>query len=148
MGSQGNSRFDAFKLVAGGGELSGTIDPARLPRLGDQVAEAGASVAWRIRGTDDGQGRPALAVTVVGDVPMTCQRCLGTMRQRVAQETLLLLARNEAEGVRLDEASAHEVILASAPVEALAVVEDELLLLLPFAPRHEQDCGADAPPRS
>ena len=147
MGSQA-TRFDAFKLVARGGELSGTIDPMRLPRLGDQVAAAGGSIAWKIRGADDGHGRPALTVTVEGDVPVTCQRCLGTMRQRVAQETVLLLARNEAEVVRLDEASEHEVILASAPVEALAVVEDELLLSLPFAPRHEQGCGADAPPRN
>jgi uncharacterized protein len=147
MGNQA-TRFDAFKLVARGGELSGTIDPMRLPRLGDRVAEAGGSIAWRIRGTDDGHGRPALTVTVEGDVPVTCQRCLGTMRQRVAQDTVLLLARNEAEVVRLDEASEHEVILASAPVETLAVVEDELLLSLPFAPRHEQGCGADAPPRN
>jgi uncharacterized protein len=147
MGNQA-TRFDAFKLVARGGELSGTIDPMRLPRLGGQVAEAGGSIAWRIRGADDGHGRPALTVTVEGDVPVTCQRCLGTMRQRVAQETVLLLARNEAEAVRLDDASEHEVILASAPVEALAVVEDELLLSLPFAPRHEQGCGADAPPRN
>jgi hypothetical protein len=56
-------------------------------------------------------------------------------------------ARDEAEAVRLDGASECEVILASAPIEALAVVEDELLLSLPFAPRHEQGCGADAPAR-
>ena len=146
MGSQ-ETRFDAFKLVARGGELSGAIDPARLPRLGEQVADEGGSIAWRIRGGDDGKGRPALTVSVEGDVPVTCQRCLGTLRQPVAQETVLLLARNEAEVVRLDEASESEVILASAPLEALAVVEDELLLSLPFAPRHEQGCGADAPAR-
>ncbi len=144
MGSQ-ETRFDAFKLAARGGELSGTIDPVRLPRLGDQVAAEGGSVAWRIRGGDDGQGRPALTVTVEGDVPVTCQRCLGTLRQPVSQETVLLLARDEAEVVRLDGASDCEVILAAAPVEALAVVEDELLLSLPFAPRHEQGCAADAP---
>jgi uncharacterized protein len=146
MGSQA-TRFDAFKLVARGGELSGTIDPVILPRVGDQVAAEGGSVAWRIRGGDDGQGRPALTVTVEGDVPVTCQRCLGAMRQPVSQETVLLLARDEAEVVRLDGASEYEVILASAPIEALAVVEDELLLSLPFAPRHEQDCAADAPAR-
>jgi uncharacterized protein len=146
MGSP-QSRFDAFKLVVRGGELAGTIDPARLPRLGERVAAAGGSIAWRIRGGEDGQGRPALIVTVSGEVPVTCQRCLGTMRQPVAQETRLLLARDEAEMVRLDEASECEVVDASAPVDALGLVEDELLLSLPFAPRHEQDCGADAAAR-
>ncbi len=53
------NQVDAFKLAARGGELSGTIDPVRLPRLGDQVAAEGGSVAWRIRGGDDGRdGRP------------------------------------------------------------------------------------------
>jgi uncharacterized protein len=146
MGSQ-EPRFDAFKLAARGGELAGAIDPARLPRCGEQVAAEGGSVAWRIRGGDDGQGRPALTVSLAGEVPVTCQRCLGTLRQRVAQETVLLLARDEAELRRLDEASECEVVLASAPVDAVELVEDELLLSLPFAPRHEQDCGADAAAR-
>jgi uncharacterized protein len=146
MGSQG-PRFDAFKVAASGGELSGAIDPFRLPRLGDRVAEEGGSIDWRIRGGGDRQGRPALTLEVEGEIPVTCQRCLGTMRQRVAQETVLLLARSEAEMVRLDEASDCEVVLASAPLQALELVEDELLLALPFAPRHEQRCGTDAAAR-
>jgi len=143
MGSQ-EARFDAFKLAARGGELAGAIDPATLPRVGGRVADEGGSIAWRIRGADDGQGRPALLVTLEGEVPVSCQRCLGTMSQRVAQQTVLLLARDEAEVVRLDDASEHEVLLASAPVAALDLVEDELLLSLPFAPRHEQECEAVA----
>jgi uncharacterized protein len=146
MGSP-EPRFDAFKLAARHGELSGTVDPARLPRLGERVADEGGSIAWRVRGGDDGHGRPALTVIVAGDVPVTCQRCLGTMRQRVSQQTLLLLARDEAEMMRLDEASDCEVVLASAPVAALDLVEDELLLSLPFAPRHEQGCEADVASR-
>jgi len=146
MGSH-EPRFDAFKVAARGGELSGAIDPFRLRRLGDRVAEEGGSIVWRIRGGGDRQGRPALTVEVEGEIPVTCQRCLGTMRQPVAQETVLLLARSEAEMVRLDEASDCEVVLASAPLQALELVEDELLLALPFAPRHEQRCGTDAAAR-
>jgi len=147
MGSH-EPRIDAFKLAAQRGEVSGTVDPARLPRLEEQVAEEGGRVHWRVRGGDDGQGRPALALTVEGEVPMTCQRCLCTMRQRVAQETLLLIARDEADMVRLDEATECEVVLAAAPIEALTLVEDELLLSLPFAPRHEEECEADDAARS
>jgi uncharacterized protein len=146
MGSQ-EPRFDAFKLAVRGGELSGSIDPAHLPRIGDRIAREGGSVAWRIRGGSDGQERPALTLTIEGEVPVTCQRCLGTMLQRVSQETLLLLARNESEMLRLDDASECEVVLAAAPLDAHELVEDELLLSLPFAPRHEKDCGADAATR-
>jgi uncharacterized protein len=142
-----HTRFDAFKLAARGAELAGSVDPASLPRVGERVAEAGGRLDWRIRGGEDGQGRPALTVMLEGEVPLACQRCLGTMRQGVAQQTTLLLARDDAELVRLDEASEYEVVLAGAPIEALGLVEDELLLSLPFAPRHEEGCGADAAAR-
>ena len=37
---------------------------------------------------------------------------------------------------RDDADSSAEVVLAAAPMEPLALIEDELLLALPFAPRH------------
>lgn len=136
--------LDAFRLASAGEARSGRVDPATLPRLADRVSGPGASVAWTIRGDADAEGRPALTVTIDGSVPLTCQRCLGPVSVAVAQSTLLLLARGEAELVRLDEASEHEVVDASLPLDPLALVEDELLLTLPFAPRHEYECASPA----
>lgn len=102
----------------------------------------GGSIDWQIRGAADEQGRPAIAVQVTGTVPLTCQRCLEPVDAAVAQETLLLLAHDDAELVALDEASEHEVVVASGRLNALELVEDELLLTLPFAPRHEGPCAA------
>ena len=43
----------------------------------------------------------------------------------------------------LDDDDEHEVVLAEAPLEALTLVEDELLLTLPFVPRCERaDCAS------
>jgi uncharacterized protein len=133
-------RFDAFRLAGARGTIEGRIDPSALPRLADRIAGDGGSVGWSIDGTEDVQGRPALDVHVTGRVPLTCQRCLGTMEQPVEQVTRLLLARDEADLVRLDDASEDEVVLARAPLDPVDLVEDELLLTLPFAPRHEPDC--------
>jgi uncharacterized protein len=79
-----------------------------------------------------------MRVSIQGMVPLTCQRCLGALDQPVGQSTTLLLARDDDELVRLDESSEDEVVLANAPLDPLALVEDELLLTLPFAPRHEE----------
>ena len=58
----------------------------------------------------------------------------------------VLLARDDAEAARLDADSESEVIVAAAPLDPLMLVEDELLLALPFAPRHaDGDC---VPPES
>ena len=135
-------RFDAFRLASTRATIEGRLDPSELPRLEDRVADAGGHVDWTIAGTADVQGRPAINVTIAGSVPLTCQRCLGGLDQDIGQSTRLLLARDEAELVRLDDSSEDEVVLASAPLDPLALVEDELLLTLPFAPRHEQGCAA------
>jgi uncharacterized protein len=140
-------RFDAFKLAASHGELKGSIEPDTLERLEDRLADptadaGGGRIDWSIRGDADEQGRPAITVSIEGTVPLECQRCLGLLEQPVQQSTMLLLARNEADLLHLDEASEHEVVLADGPLDPVALVEDELLLTLPFAPRHEASCDA------
>jgi uncharacterized protein len=140
MPSRSDSRFDAFRLSSAARSLTGKTDPATLPRLADQVADGTGEIVWRIVGTKDGQGRPAIAVELDGSVPLACQRCLGTVVVPVAQRTELLLAASEDELARLDADSELEVALANAPLDAQTLVEDELLLTLPYAPRHEGSC--------
>lgn len=135
--------FDAFEVATRGLELSGMVDASDLPRVADQLADGVASLTWRIAGLVDARGRPALEVSLDGAVPLECQRCLRPFSWPVLQRTQLLLARDERELVHLDGDDEHEVIAAAMPQDALALVEDELLLTLPFAPRCERDdCGA------
>ncbi len=144
MSRQDESRFDAFRLSAAGSEIAGSVDPGELPRLADVVEPGRGEIAWRIRGIRDAQGRPALAVELRGHVPLECQRCLGTVDVRVEQRTELLLAHDERELASLDAESELEVALASERLDARTLVEDELLLTLPYAPRHEGNCPAAA----
>ena len=136
--------FDALKLSASGESLTGEVDAADLPRIADRLAtDAGAAkLAWRLVGCREGQGRPALTLTLAGSVPLVCQRCLQPFAAIVDQSTELLLARSEAELARFD-AEEIEVVLATHRLDALTLVEDELLLSLPFSPRHpDGECVA------
>jgi uncharacterized protein len=135
-------RFDAFRLASGRGAVAGTLDARDLPRLADLLAEdAGpAIVGWRIAGGAAADGHVALTVALEGVLPLTCQRCLGRLDWPVAQRTELLLARDDAELARLDADSDGEVIVAAEPLDPAALVEDELLLTVPFVPRHEGTC--------
>ena len=139
-------RFDGFGVAAQHAVIAGDVDAAALPRVADLLAaEPGAAVIkYRITGRADAAGRPLLEVALTGAVPLTCQRCLQPFQWPVEQRTLLLLARDEAELARIDdEDHEHEVVLADAPLDVLALVEDELLLTLPFAPRcPESACAA------
>jgi uncharacterized protein len=144
-----DGRFDGRGVAARRAELSGRVEAATLDRVAELLAADGGDswVDWRITGSADAGGRPALEVSLRGAVPLTCQRCLRAFRWPVEQTTLLLLARDERELARLDgEDHEHEVILAAKPLEAVELVEDELLLTLPFVPRcPEAGCPAVAP---
>jgi uncharacterized protein len=139
-------RFDGFGVAAQRAVIAGHVDAATLPRVADALAEEGgdADIAYRITGGADAAGRPALEVSLSGAVPLTCQRCLQAFQWPVMQTTLLLLARDQRELARIDdEDHEHEAVLADAPLDTMALVEDELLLTLPFVPRcPEADCPA------
>jgi uncharacterized protein len=141
----GSGKFDAFRLAAERGAVEGELDAVALPRVAERLAGDPAPVRWRIEGSADALGRPALAIFLDGRLPLECQRCLGVYHWPVQQRTQVLLARSEAEMTALDNDSELEVVLASAPVDPVELVEDELLLAMPFAPRHPDDeCSAAA----
>ncbi len=130
-------RFAAFDLAARGESLAGQIDATRRDRLVDRLAPktVAAPISWQIVGGHDSGGRPMLTVSLDGSLPLVCQRCLQPFDLHVAQQTQLLLARAEAELEPLDAGEA-EVVLAAEPLDALTLIEDEILLSLPFAPAH------------
>lgn len=143
-GSTSAGRFDALDLAARGEALTGKVDVSRRPRVADRLAPEAISapIAWQITGARDALDRPMLAVTVEGNLPLVCQRCLQPFDAPIAQRSELLLARDDAEFKRLD-AEESEVLPAAAPLDAMTLVEDEILLSLPFAPRHpEGQCPA------
>lgn len=149
-----SGEFDAFDVAHRGASLAGSAKVASMPRAADRLAEATAGaahestdVSWRITGVADAQHRPALDIELHGSMPLECQRCLQTFTWPLEQRTRLLLARNERELEVLDaEDDAFEVILADAPQDALTLIEDEVLLALPFAPRCERpECAGSVP---
>lgn len=139
--------FDALQLAAQRHGFGGTLDARTLPRAAGRLAGDGVvPLVWRVEGTHDAAGRPALEIALEGGVPLECQGCLRVFTWPVRQRTLLLLARDERELARLDDADEHEVVLAAAPLEARGLVEDELLLTLPYVPRcGDGQCAAVAP---
>ena len=129
-------RFDASRLGRERAVMEGSVDAHELPRVGDLLSEGPATIAWRIEGTVDPSGRPALRIGLRGAVMLVCQRCLADFEWPIDQATEVLLARDEAELAALDADSSLEVVLAQGPTDPLTLVEDELVLALPFAPRH------------
>jgi uncharacterized protein len=140
--------IDVGEFAEGAGALEGKVAIASLARLCDLLAERAGEVAYGLRGYLDEDGRPRLRIEVTGRFALRCQRCLEPVVHVVAsqREFRFLPDASHLPDVA-DEAAELDDLPLPAPMRVLDWVEDEILLALPIAPRHEEgECLAPKNP--
>lgn len=96
-------------------------------------------IQWSIRGKKDSAGHRLLQVKLSGPVLMECQRCLKVFSYQVETENTFLVVTDKAElELEDDDPESLERILASRSFNGFDLLEDELILSLPYIARHEQ----------
>jgi len=138
------SVIDSLEFARTGQTLCGSLPIAGLSRLQDSLFDALGKVEFAMRGGHDPRRRPVLTLDISGVLHLQCQRCLGALDYplRLAN-TLLLVSQAEAAAGALDDESV-EWIEAGTELDVAGLIEDEILLSLPYAPRHEEGrCGRD-----
>jgi uncharacterized protein len=135
--------IDGFEFASAGASLRGALAIRDFPRLHDMLARHEGEVAYEVEGVRDEGGRPALRLKVRTRLDLRCQRCLEALPFEVqADEVLVLGTQAEIDAEPADVHAADRVVAAKEmPVREL--VEDELILALPYAPRHA-GCSARA----
>ena len=132
--------INSLDFAGNGREISGEVAIAELPRLQDVLNSTQDMLSYAIRGGMDKQHGYFLDVQVTGTCQLRCQRCLGGMDHLLRLDVRLLL-RNQASLDALDDHAAVEEafdsILAEAHLDVLGLLEEEILLSLPIAPKHE-----------
>jgi len=138
--------IDGFEFASAGATQQGVWPLRDFPRLRDSLASDSGEVAYEINGVRDERGRPSLQVKVRGTLELRCQRCLEPMPLEVDSETVLVLAATLAE-IHADpaDANAPDRVVAGKEMPVRDLVEDELILAVPYAPRHDA-CEARASP--
>jgi uncharacterized protein len=133
--------IDAFEFCRRKERRNGEIAVSKLPRLAEETTDQTGSIQWSLEGGKDTLGRPMLLMSVSGTVQLMCQRCLSPMRFDIASMANLILAKDEAEAdeieLTLDDDDAFDVIVGSAAMNILDLVEDDVLLAIPSSPKHE-----------
>lgn len=137
--------IDGFEFASAGATQQGVWPLSDLPRLRDMLASDEGEVAYRVQGTRDEHGRPALQLHVEGTLQLRCQRCLEPLPFAVKADDLLVLAATLSE-IHAEPTDAHapDRIVAGKEMPLRDLVEDELILAVPYAPRHES-CAAGTP---
>lgn len=130
--------IDGLEFASSGASASGTFAVRELPRLQDLLASDTGDIAYTVQGTRDEQGRPALEVRVRGVLQLRCQRCLEAMSFRVDLDERLVLAATQAEvDAAPSDPNAPDRVVAAREMPLRDMIEDELILAIPYAPRHE-----------
>ncbi|PVE41640.1 YceD family protein [Limnohabitans planktonicus] len=70
-------------------------------------------------------------------LPMQCQRCLTPVLETVQAQRSFRFVADEATAAALDDEAEEDILVVSRDFDALALVEDELILSLPLVPLHE-----------
>lgn len=166
-------RIDAFAFARLGKSAHGTIALVRLARVVDglpeqPLGEAGL-VTWSVQG-EEGKtgllmGQPILRLHVQANPVVVCQRCNAPFAYPVDSEVVLQLVKSEDdldddhsfadqgdddddeddEGVGRDSVShLPEKVVGSHHFDLLAQIEDELILSIPYVPKHDVCPGAQA----
>ena len=128
--------IDSLEFARTGQSLMGSLPVSALARLQDRLVDGLGEVRFEVRGGQDARRRPVLALKISGVLHLQCQRCLGALDYALQHSsTLLLVSGSGASSSDLEEVTA-EWIEASNELDLAGLVEDEILLALPYAPRH------------
>ncbi|MBU6272942.1 MAG: DUF177 domain-containing protein [Betaproteobacteria bacterium] len=136
--------IDPRELARSGGSVGGRWPLARLPRLADTLTDTEGEVDWSLSGQSlrraDGGADLHLALSLQARVSLRCVRCLEPVPVAIDEERRYRLVANEQQALAQDPDDDEFDLLAVTPrLAAIDLLEDELIMALPLAPRHE-DC--------
>lgn len=143
--SRAGTISDPFRFAAEGGVLSGRVALADLGRLADALSDRQGDVSYVVSAEPGAGSDPLLRLKASAVLSLQCQRCLQPMAWPLALDSLLRLVRPGAPIPDEElEIETFDTIEAATDMDVLALLEDEILLALPIAPRHDS-CESPRP---
>lgn len=136
-------RLDVQAFAEEAASLQGAQPLSTFERLSAETEGRGADslVDWsaqgELRNPRHVQPQVWLQLRAQARLQLTCQRCLQPVDTPVAVDGRFRFVADEAAAAAEDEGSEEDVLAASRAFDLLELLEDELLMALPVAPRHE-----------
>lgn len=108
--------------------------------LSDSFVDDERSLSVEAKFVDHGQGFPEVECRVRGQLPLVCQRCLGSVEWEIDIDFRLAIVMNEADLERVTE-KFDAVVADEHGFDLRAAITDEVLSDLPLAPMHDDPGG-------
>jgi uncharacterized protein len=134
---------DLESLVSRHGELTGELRLEEMPRLAGLLQSADGSVRASLRFRQRGGGGLMLTLEYDTTVQLLCQRCLEPYPEHLANSVEMALVDEGATEASLPEGQ-EPLELDDGRLLPAHVIEDELIVSIPFVPKHArvEDCGS------
>ena len=136
-------RLDVKAFAEDAGQLAGESRLGDHARLMTETAGRGADLpmAWSAAGElrNPGHVHPEIWLSLRAHtvMPLTCQRCLGEVDVALDVARPFRFVEDESIAMAEDDGSPEDLLALSRSFDLIELVEDELLMDMPVAPRHE-----------
>jgi uncharacterized protein len=136
--------FDPEHLIRSGDAIIKSVPLSRFEGLTDRLADPVGEVKWQISASRDRYQKPRLSLELSAHLILKCQRCLGPIGYELNETRHFALFKDEASLPELaDEDDDVDCMVVNGEMDAMALVEEELLLALPMMPLHDaESCQA------
>ena len=116
-------------------------DMARLAQEA-QGLQPDSPVRWQasaeMRPGSGAEGDVWLHLQAQTSLPLTCQRCMGTVAVPLEVDQWYRFVASEEIAMVQDDESEEDLLVMEPQFDLLAVLEDELLMALPLVPMHDE----------
>jgi len=130
--------IDPLLLAERRSVLSGAIAIAALERLSDLIAESDGTIEVELFFSKEGK-QPVVTGSIKTTLMLKCQSCLQSLSWPLDFGFKLGIVASIAEADRL-EIDCEPLLFNGEKISLPALIEDEILLVLPDYPRHGHDC--------
>ena len=135
--------IDPVRFARDGSSVAGKLPLSGMPRLKDLLFNQEGAVTYAVQGYMSAKGQPVLRVSLTGDLAVPCQRCLEELRLHLdTRREIVLLPRATDADPTEGEDDDIDFMPSTSALDLHDLVEQEVVLSLPMAPRHaEAACG-------
>ena len=121
-------------------EIHDIIRLSDFKRLQDLCLNLEDSITFVLRGFENKHREPCLELTVEGKLDLICQRCSEKLEHTIFLKSgFLIKEETQLTDFQVDDHADYDLIEGSAKMDVLSLIEDEILLSMPGAPKHEND---------
>lgn len=142
--AQGLCAFNDFRSPQGSDRIEqlptgvkGNIIAAGLARLVEELREPGGDIEFQIKPVAREDAHAAIEVSVVAELKLTCQRCLGALDYSVRSKRQIVFVTPALLPEIDDEDEFADFVPIDSKFELRELIEEEVLLSLPMVPVHD-----------